>query len=94
MLVKLEIIQVLSTNSFEKKFLVEDFINQLPINNKKRTEIKKLIIDLFHELKNSNLIEPKFNIVFKKGSYKTVKNLTPFLITQSKDIFFYEILNF
>ena len=81
------------TNSFEKKFPVQDFINQLPISNKKRTEIKKLIIDFFYELKNSNLIESKFTIVLKKGSYKTVKNLTPFLITQSKDILFYEIFN-
>ena len=42
--------------------------------------------------KKSKLIESNFNIVLKKGSSKKVENLTPLLITQSKDIFFYEII--
>ena len=90
LIVKLEIIQVLSTNSLEKKFPVENFIQQFP--KKKRTQIKNLIIDLLDELKNSKLIESSFNIVLKKGSSKRVKNLTPLLITQSKYIFFSEII--
>jgi hypothetical protein len=91
--IKLKLIQSLSVSSLEKKFGVQDFMNQFSIPNKKRTEIKKLIIHLFDELKNSKLIEPKFHIVQKKGSYTTVKNLTPLLITQSKDIFFHEIIH-
>ncbi len=91
LIVKLEIIQVLSTNSLEKKFPVENFINQFRKNN--RTQIKKLIINLLDELKNSKLIESNFNIVLKKGSLKRVENLTPLLITKSKDILFYEIID-
>ena len=91
LIVKFEIIQVLSTNSLEKKFPVENFINQFRKNN--RTQIKKLIINLLDELKNSKLIESRFNIVLKKGSPKRVENLTPLLITQSKDIYFYEIID-
>ena len=45
------------------------------------------------EFKNSKLIESNFNIVLKKGSSKRVENLTPLLITQSKDILFYEIID-
>ena len=74
MLVKLEIIQVLSTDSLEKKFSVEDFMNQLSISNKKRGEIKKLIIDLLDELKTSNSIEPHFDIVYKDDA-EIIKNL-------------------
>ena len=91
LIVKLEIIQVFSTNSLEKKFMVENFINQFRKND--RTQIKKLIINLLDELKNSKLIESNFNIVLKKGSSKRVENLTPLLITQSKDILFSEIID-
>ena len=37
-------------------------------------------------------MESNFNIVLKKGSSKRVESLTPLLITQSKDIFFSEII--
>ena len=90
LIVKLEIIQVFSTNSLEKRFPVENLIHQFP--KKKRAQIKKLIIELLDELKKSKLIESNFNIVLKKGSSKKVENLTPLLITQSKDIFFSETI--
>jgi hypothetical protein len=64
LLVKLEIIQVLSTDSLKKKISVEDFLNQFSIPNKKRAEIKKLIIDLLDELKAFDLIEAGFDIVY------------------------------
>ena len=50
------------------------------------------MVELLDELKKSKLIESNFNIVLKKGSSKKVENLTPLLITQSKDIFFSEII--
>jgi hypothetical protein len=90
LIVKLEIIQVFSTNSLEKRFPVENFIHQFP--KKKRAQIKKLIIELLDELQKSKLIESNFNIVLKKGSSKKVENLTPLLITQGKDILFSEII--
>ena len=95
MLVKLEIIQVLSTDSLKKKFPVEEFLNQFSISNKKRAEIKKLIIDLLDELKTSGSIEGGFDIVSKDGkkSEKDVKMLTPSIISQSKEIFIHEIID-
>jgi len=80
----------LGTDELEKRFLVENLIHQFP--KKKRAQIKKLIIELLDELKKSKLIESNFNIVLKKGSSRKVEKLTPLLITQSKDIFFSEII--
>lgn len=95
LLVKLEIIQVLSTDSLKKKISVEDFLNQFSIPNKKRAEIKKLIIDLLDDLKAFDLIEAGFDIVSKDGKKpeKGVKMLTPSILSQSKEIFLHEIIN-
>lgn len=90
--VKLKLIQSLSVSSLEKNFYVEEFLNQFSIPNKKRTQIKKLIIELFDQLKSHKLIETEFGIVRKNGSSITVKQLTPLLLTKSKNIFFHEIL--
>lgn len=49
--VKLQFIQSLNVSSLEKKFDVEDFLNQFLIPNQKRTKVKKRIIELFDELK-------------------------------------------
>lgn len=54
--------------------------------------VKKLIIELFDQLKSHKLIETEFGIVRKNSSSITVKQLTPFLLTKSKNIFFHEIL--
>lgn len=61
--VKLQFIQSFSVSSLEKKFDVEDFLNQFSIPNQKRTEVKKRIIKLFDELKNYKLIDTQFRIV-------------------------------
>lgn len=49
LIVKFEIIQVLSTTSLEKKFPVENFLHQFRKNN--RTQIKKLIIYFIGRIK-------------------------------------------
>lgn len=90
--VKLKLIQSLSVSSLEKNFYVEEFLNQFSIPNKKRTQIKKLIIELFDQLKSHKLIETEFGIVRKNGSSVTVKQLTPLLLTKSKSISFHEVL--
>lgn len=92
--VKLQLIQSMSTNSLRKRFDVEDFLQEYVISNKTRTRIKNLIIQLFHELKNCELIEPKFELFTKKGSSILVKELTPLLVSQSTYIYFYETRNF
>jgi len=54
---------------------------------------KKRIIELFDQLKNHKLIDTQFRIVQKNGLSTTVKQLTPLLLTKSKNIFFYEIIH-
>jgi hypothetical protein len=97
LLIKLKIIEVLSTTDLEKKFCVEDFLNQFSISNQKQREIKKRIVDLLNELITSKTLESHFDIVSKNNSKKEfderVKKLTPSLLSQSKDIFLYEIID-
>lgn len=94
LLVKLEIIKVISCESIKKEFFVEEFIMGLDISNKKRTEVKRTIINVFEDLVKSKLIEPEFEIVYKKGSSppEKVSILTPFLITKITSIRLYENL--
>ena len=97
LLLKLEIIQILSTDSLEKSFSVEDFMNRFSISNQKRRDIKKRMVELLNELKTSNSVEPHFNIIYKddakKKSKKEVTKLTPALLSQSKTIFLHEVVN-
>jgi hypothetical protein len=88
--VKLKLIQRLIIFSLEKKCNVKNLLNQFSIFNKKRTEIKKLIIDLSDKFKNHNLREPKFEIVHENDSFTRSKGLPSLLITKSKNISFYK----
>ena len=92
--VKCKVIQIISTSSLEKKFCVQDFLNQLSVSNQKQTQVKQIIIKLFDELKNVKLIEPQFKIIDKNGSSTKTTKLTPLLITKSKEIYFYEAVNY
>ena len=97
LLLKLEIIQIFSTDSLEKSFSVEDFMNRFPISNQKRGDIKKQMVELLNELKTSNSVEPHFKIIYeddaKKKSKEKVTKLTPALLSQSKTIFIHEVVN-
>jgi hypothetical protein len=68
-------------------------MNQFSIPNQKRTEVKKRIIELFDELKNHKLIDTQFRIIQKNGLSTTLKQLTPLLLTKSKNILFHEIIH-
>ena len=97
LLLKLEIIQIFSTDSLEKSFSVEDFMNRFSISNQKRMDIKKRMVELLNELKTSNSVEPHFKIIYKddakKKSNEEVTKLTPALLSQSKTIFLHEVVN-
>ena len=53
---------------------------------------KKYFIDLFYTLKNDQLIENEFKLLYKDGLYKKVNHLTPLMLTKSESISFYEII--
>ena len=54
--------------------------------NKKQTEIKRLIIESIQELVDKRIIKQLFKIIQKDGSLITQNNLTSKLITKSKVI--------
>ena len=77
------------------KISLENFLNQFSIPNKKRAEIKELIVDLLNELKAVGTIA-NFDIVYKndKKPDKKVQMLTPSLLSKTKEIFIHEIIHY
>ena len=92
--IKLQLIESFSTVGLEKRFGVKNFLNQFSVPNKDLTKIKKQLIDSFSRLKDSELIENEFSLTYKNGSSTKVKQLTPLLLTKSRDICFCETVNF
>ena len=90
--VKLQIIQLMSTNSLEKVFDVKVFLDQFNLSTQKKAHIKKLIVQLFHQLQKHKRIEKKFKLVSKSGITQKVDKLIPLRIGQTKIICFYEKL--
>lgn len=90
--VKLQIIQCMSTNSLEKVFHATDFLDQFNVSTQKQANIKKLIVESFHQLQQDNRIKNKFKLVTKSGKVQETNKLVPLRIGQSKIIRFYEIL--
>ena len=81
--------------SLEKKFSIQDFLNQFSVPNKDLTKIKKELIDSFSRLKDSQLIENKFRLTFKNGSSREVRqveNLSPRMLSKSESLSFWEII--
>ncbi|MEJ2242832.1 MAG: hypothetical protein P8Y18_11950 [Candidatus Bathyarchaeota archaeon] len=90
--VKLQIIQCMSTNSLEKVFHAKDFLDQFNVSTQKQANIKKLIVESFHQLQHHNRIKNKFKLVTKSGKVQETDKLVPLKIGQSKSIRFYEVL--
>ena len=57
LLVKIQIIQVISVTSLKKQFRVEEFLNQFNIFNTKQTQLKQIIITLLDQAINDRLIK-------------------------------------
>ena len=90
--VKLQLIQVMSTNSLEKVFDVKPFLDQFNVSTQKKAYIKKLIVQSFDQLKEHNCIENQFQLITKSGITQKIDKLIPLRIGQSKTICFYEKL--
>ena len=60
--VKLQLIQVMSTNSLEKVFDVKPFLDQFNVSTQKKAYIKKLIVQSFDQLKEHNLYRKSISI--------------------------------
>ena len=85
---KLQLIESFSTVSLEKKFPLKSFLNQFSVSNKDLTKIKQQLIDLFSELKDSELIEDR--ICLDNDSDIDIKDLMPVMLSKNKYISFWE----
>lgn len=54
--VKIEIIQIISSENLQKQFYVQDFLNKFKVSNNKKTQIKITIIEALDEAINNQLI--------------------------------------
>ena len=90
------IIQTISTYSLEKHFTIRQFISQFNLSNQKKTQIKKYIIQAFHQLIQNQLIQKQLKVIKNNGSvqYVNSNDLTTKLITQANQIHGEEILNY
>ncbi len=82
----------MSTDSLKKVFHATDFLDQFNVSTQKQANIKKLIVESFHQLQQDNCIKNKFKLVTKSGKVQETNKLVPLRIGQSKIIRFYEIL--
>ena len=90
--VKLQIIQCMSTNSLERVFYGTDFLDQFNVSTQNQANIKKLIVELFHQLQYHNRIKNKFKLVTKSRKVQETNKLVPLKIGQSKSIRFSKVL--
>ena len=90
------IIQTISTYSLEKHFTIRQFISQFNLSNQKKTQIKKYIIQAFHQLIQNQLIQKQLKVIKNNGyvQYVNSNDLTTKLITQANQIHAEEIIHY
>jgi len=69
--------------SIYKEFSTEKFVNELSLSSLKKSKTKKYIVIIFHELKNSKIIEHKVQVLMKQGTFKKVTELTANRVSKS-----------
>lgn len=90
--IKLQIIEVISTNSLEKVFYLEVFLNQFNVSKQKKTQIKGSIVIVLNKLQMSGLIKKHYKLIKKSGKIEQVDKLTNLLLGQTNTIYLYENL--
>lgn len=93
--IKLQFIQSYSTKNLKKIFYSEQILDQYKkANNQKKAKIKENIQHTFHQALKHQMVQDNCEIEFKNKKRKTqpiqIQNLTPLLIGQSENIYFYE----
>jgi hypothetical protein len=88
--IKIEILRVLATMYRKKFFHLENFLNQFSVSNRKKKEMKILLLKYLNELKE--FIQPTFSIEKKNGNIIETKELTLTLIQKAKIISFNEAI--
>ncbi len=91
--VKFILLQSFCQISIDKEFPTQEFLGQVSISPSKSAKLKNCIVTVLHELKDSKVIEPEFQILTKQNRLKEVTCLTSNLISRSKSIFYKENIN-
>ena len=92
--VKSQIITVTAIDSLKKEFYIQEFLKRFSISNKKKTQLKQMIIEAIYQQINNQLIQPQFKIIQKDGSIKKINKLQTQDINQIKVIYFYENVDY
>ena len=87
--VKSQIITITAIDSLKKEFL-----KRFSVSNKKRTQLKQIIIEVIYHQINNQLIQPQFKIIQKDGFIKKINKLQTQDISQIKVIYFYENVDY
>jgi hypothetical protein len=92
--VKSQIITVTATDSLKKEFYIQEFLKRFSVPNKKKTQLKQMLIEAIYQQINNQLIQPQFKIIQKDGSIKKINKLQIQDISQINLIYFYENVNY
>ena len=79
--IKIEILRVVAVKDRKKKFHLENFLNQFSVSNRKKKQMKLLLINSLDDLKD--FFEPTFSIKNKNGNIIEKKKVNPYLNKQS-----------
>ena len=88
--IKIEILRVVAVKDRKKKFHLENFLNEFSVSNRKKKQMKLLLINSLDDLKD--FFEPTFSIKNKNGNIIETKKLTLTLISKAKIIYFTEAI--
>jgi len=92
--VKSQIITVTATDSLKKEFYIQEFLKRFSVPNKKKTQLKQMLIEAIYQQINNQLIQPQFKIIQKDGSIKKINKLQIQDISQINLIYFYENVDY
>ena len=92
--VKSQIITITATDSLKKQFYIQEFLKRFSVSNKKKTQLKQMIIEAIYQQINNQLIQPQFKIIQKDGSIKKINKLQTQDISQINLIYFYENVDY
>ena len=88
------IIAITATDSLKKEFYIQEFLKRFNVPNKKKTQLKQMLIEAIYQQINNQLIQTQFKIIQKDESIKKINKLQTQDISQINLIYFYENVDY
>ena len=92
--IRSQIITITATPSLKKEFYIQEFLKRFNVPNKKKTQLKQMLIEAIYQQVNNQLIQTQFKIIQKDGSIKKINKLQTQDISQINLIYFYENVDY